>query len=160
MKNLIQLAQITVMLLSGCFGLAIMTGCESLKDTSFAPLEARLEPISGGGAQHFVLINTSGQKLHNFRFGAYMWDDHALAFTGNDPFSSLPNRLPAITYRFMGSGPQWEPGQVQRFKDRDLGGEIKILKPVSRLQIVGSCDEGRFREDWQVTGPGQLQKQN
>jgi hypothetical protein len=159
MKNLIQLMRITVMLLSGCFGLAMLTGCESLQDTSFAPLEARLEAISGGGAQCFVVVNTSGQTLHNFRFGAYMWNDHTLTFTENDP-SSLPNRLPVMTYKFMGSGSQWEPGRVQRFRDLALGDEIKILKPVSRVQIVGSCDEGRFREDWQITGSGQLRKQN
>jgi hypothetical protein len=46
---------------------------------------------------------------------------------------------------------------MQRFRDRDLGSEIKILLPVSRVQIVGSCDEGRFRENWQITGSGQLQ---
>ena len=47
---------------------------------------------------------------------------------------------------------------MQRFRDRDVNGEISILKPVSRVQIVGSCDEGRFREDWQVPGFGQLQR--
>jgi len=47
---------------------------------------------------------------------------------------------------------------VQRFRDRDVNGEISILKPVSRVQIVGSCDEGRFREDWRITGSGQLQQ--
>ena len=157
MKNWIQLARITVTLLAGCFGLAWLTGCESLQDTSFAPLDARLEPIPGGGAQHFVVVNTSGQVLHNFRFRAYMWDDRAITYTaGNN--SPLPKRLPAMTYTSMGSGSEWEPGQVRRFRDRDLNSEIAILKPVSRVQIVGSCDEGRFREDWQITGSGQLQR--
>jgi hypothetical protein len=156
MKNWNQWARITVMLLSGCFGLAALTGCKSLQNTSFAPLDARLEPIPGGGAQGFVVINTSGQVLHNYRFRAYMWDDRAITYTaGNN--SSLPSRLPAMTYTFMGSGFEWDPGRMQRFRDRDLGSEIKILLPVSRVQIVGSCDEGRFREDWQITGSGQLQ---
>jgi hypothetical protein len=157
MKNWIQLARITVTLLAGCFGLAWLTGCESLQDTSFAPLDARLEPIPGGGAQHFIVVNTSGQVLHNFRFRAYMWDDRAITYTAgnNSPF---PKRLPAMTYTFMGSGSQWEPGHVQRFRDRDLNSEISILKPVSRVQIVGRCDEGRFREDWRITGSGQLQQ--
>ena len=26
------------------------------------------------------MINSSGQVLHNFRFRAYMWDDHALTY--------------------------------------------------------------------------------
>jgi hypothetical protein len=156
MKNWVQLARITVMLLSGCFSLAVLTGCKSLQDTSFAPLDARLEPIPGGGAQGFVVINTSGQVLHNYRFSAYMWDDRAITYTA-DNNSSLPKRLPAMTYTFMGSGFEWEPGRKQRFRDRDLGSEIKILLPVSRVQIVGGCDEGRFREDWQITGSGQLQ---
>jgi hypothetical protein len=156
MKNWIQLARFTVTLLSRCLGLVWLTGCESLQDTSFAPLGARLEPIPGGGAQSFVMVNTSGQTLHHFRFRAYMWDDHTITYTPDDN-SPFPKLLPAMTYTFMGSGSQWEPGQGQRFRDRDLGGEIKILKPVSRVQIVGSCDEGHFREDWQITGSGQLQ---
>jgi hypothetical protein len=155
MKNWIQLARITVMLLSGCLGLAGLTGCESLQDTSFAPLDARLEPIPGGGAQYLVMVNTSGQTLHHFRFRAYMWDDHTITYTAGDN-SAFPKRLPAMTYTFMGSSSQWDPGQTQRFMDRELHGEIKILKPVSRVQIVGRCDEGRFREDWQITGSGQL----
>ena len=150
------MARITALLLAGCFGLVWLTGCETLQDTSFAPVDARLEPIPGGGAQYFVMVNTNGQTLHNVHFRAYMWDDRAITYTaGNN--SSLPRRLPAMTYTFMGSGFEWDPGRMQRFRDRDLGGEIKILKPVSRVQIVGSCDEGRFREDWQITGSGQLQ---
>ena len=81
MKNRIQLGRITVMLLAGCFGLVWLTGCETLQDTSFTPVDARLEPIPGGGAQGFVVINTSGQTLHHFRFRAYMWDDNAITYT-------------------------------------------------------------------------------
>jgi hypothetical protein len=157
MKNRIQLGRITVMLLAGCFGLVWLTGCETLQDTSFAPVDARLEPIPGGGAQYFVMVNTSGQTLHHVRFRAYMWDDRAITFTaGNN--SAFPQRLPAMTYTFTGSSSEWHPGQVQRFKDRDMDIEGAILKPVSHVQIVGSCDEGRFREDWRITGAGQLQR--
>jgi hypothetical protein len=157
MKNRIQLARITGMLLAGCFGLVWLTGCETLRDTSFAPIDARLEPIPGGGAQYFVMVNTNVQTLHNVRFRAYMWDDRAITYTaGNN--SAFPQRLPAMTYTFIGSCSQWDPGQVQRFRYRNLDSEAAILKPVSRVQIVGSCDEGRFREDWQITGAGQLQR--
>jgi hypothetical protein len=157
LKNWVQLARITALLLAGCFGLVWLTGCETLQDTSFAPIDARLEPIPGGGAQYFVMVNTSGQTLHNVRFRAYMWDDRAITYTAGNNFA-FPQRLPAMTYTFMGSGSEWNPGQMQRFRDRDLGSEIKILKPVFRVQIVGNCDEGRFREDWRITGAGQLQR--
>lgn len=156
MKNWIELARITLMLLSGIFGLTVLTGCESLKDTAFAPLDAKLEPLPQGGAQCFVVANTSGQALRNVRFRAYMWDDRATTYTGGDP-SSFPNSVSAMTYTFTGFVSQWEPGQVQRFRDRNLSSEIKILKPVSRVQIVGSCDAGHFREDWRITESGQLQ---
>lgn len=102
------------------------------------------------------MINSSGQVLHNFRFRAYMWDDHALTYIAG-PNADIPKRLPAMTYTFMGSGSRWETNQIQRFRDRLLRDtEGVILLPVSRLQIVGRCDEGRFREDWQITPSGQL----
>jgi hypothetical protein len=157
LKNWIQLARIAALLLAGCFGLVWLTGCETLQDTAFAPVDARLEPIPGGGAQCFVMVNTSGQTLHHVRFRAYMWDDRAITYTaGNN--AAFPQRLPAMTYTFTGSGSEWGPGQARRFRDRDMDSEIKILLPVSRVQIVGSCNEGRFREDWRITGPGQLQR--
>lgn len=156
MKNGMQWTRIKLMFLAGCVGFAWLTGCQTLQNTSFAPVEARLELIPGGGAQHLVVINSSGQVLHNFRFRAYMWDDHALTYmTG--PNGDIPKRLPAMTYTFIASGSQWETNQVQRFKNRDLRDiEGVILLPVSRLQIVGRCDEGRFREEWQITPSGQL----
>jgi hypothetical protein len=154
MKNF-RLACSTMTLLYGFFSLAMLTGCQTFQDTSFAPLDAKLEPIHAGGAQHFILVNISGQALHNFRFRAYMWDDNTITYRAGD-FSSLPNRLPAMTYTFDGSGSKWESGQVQRFVDRNIGGEISILKPVSKVQIVGSSDEGRFREYWLINGVGQL----
>ncbi len=139
------------------FSFSMLTGCESLQDTSFAPLDAKLEPIPGGGAQYFVVVNASRQTLHNFRFSVDMWDDHAITFIGNDP-TTIPIHLPAMTYRFTSSGSELKPGEVVHFrKDQGMGAEGPVLNPASRVQIAGSCDEGRFREDWQVNGSGQLQ---
>lgn len=158
MKNWIQSAWATVMMLSGCFALAILTGCESLQNTSFAPLDAKLEPTHSGGAQYLVVINTSGQTLHNFRFTGDIQNDNTITYMGNDPASYLPNRLPATTYIFRGSGAKLEPGQEVRFKTNfGMGAEGSILYPVSRVQIAGICDEGRFRESWQIIGAGQPQ---
>lgn len=150
-----KLTRIAVSLLAGGFVLAGFTGCESIKDTGpqFAPVAAKLETIAGGGAKHLVLVNDSGQGLHNVRFSAYMWDDNHLFYTLNH----LPQRRSVMTYSFEGSMPLWNPGQGQRFRDRSLNCEISIIRPVSRVQIVGSCDEGSFREDWQMTESGELQ---
>jgi hypothetical protein len=157
MKNWFQLARITVMLLPGCFYLAGLAGCESLQDTSFAPLDARLEPIPAGGADYFVVVNTSGQTLHNVRFWVDLWNDYYMTYTGNDP-ATIPIRRPTLTYQCMGSTSELKPGQVVRFRlYLRVGPEGPVLIPVSRVQIAGSCDEERFREDWQVTRSGQLQ---
>jgi hypothetical protein len=144
-------------LLSGFFCLMILTSCESLQDTAFAPAKPVLEPVPGGGAQHFVVVNSSDQTLHNFFFRAYMWDDRTLFYT-DDNAPLTPRRLPAMSYSFTSSGLQWEPGRVLRFRYWDIPGEIPILKPVSRVQIVGRCDEGKFRENWQINEAGQLEK--
>jgi len=75
-----RLTRFPVILLSGCFILTWLTGCESVNNTGtqFSPVAAKMEAVSGGGAQHFVLVNDSGQELHNVRFSAYMWDDNMI----------------------------------------------------------------------------------
>jgi hypothetical protein len=144
-------------LLAGGAGLVWLTGCQSLESTSFAPITARLETIPGGGAQHLVVVNTSGQVLHHYWFRAYMWDDNALVYgVGHHP--DIPRRMSEMTCSFIGSGEQWEPNEVIRFKDfRVQDKEGTIYFPVSRVQIVGRCDEGRFRENLAITPSGQLQ---
>lgn len=143
--------------LLGGLGLMVFTGCNTLRDTTFAPVDVRLEPGNAGGAQHVVLVNTSGQELHNFTFRGSVWGDSSLTYTG-DPFDTLPQRVPAETYTFTGSGGKWEPGQAVHLRERDLGIEGRILRPVTRVQIVGHCDEGSFREDWHMTRAGQWQR--
>jgi len=142
--------------LSGFFGLLMVTGCESLQDTAFVPLTAKLEPVPRGGAQYLVAINSSGRTLHHVHFRAYLWDDQHLFYTGgNQPFT--PRRLPAMTYSAIGSGDKWEPDEAMRFQNWNLPMQNPLLTPITRVQIVGSCDEGRFRETWRITPSGQLE---
>jgi|HubBroStandDraft_2_1064218.scaffolds.fasta_scaffold374552_1 hypothetical protein len=138
------------------FCVVLLAGCHSLQDTQFAPLEARLELGHSGGAQYLVVINSSGQELHNVHFRGYMWGDSPMTYTG-DPNTSLPQRVPQETYTFIGSSSRWSPGAVVHFKDRDMDRPGIILRPVTSVKIVGTCDEGPFREEWLITSSGQLQ---
>jgi hypothetical protein len=138
-------------------GVALLTGCQAVHDIGFSPIEPRLNPAHAGGAKYFVLVNSSGQTLHHFSFRAYMWGDSAMTYAG-DPVAALPQRAQQQTYTFQGSGSQWEVGQGIHFRDRRFGGEGKILWPISKIQIVGSCDEGSFREDWQINSAGRLEQ--
>jgi hypothetical protein len=144
-------------LLPGLVGLMILTGCNTLQDTTFAPVDVQLESDLRGGEQHIILVNASGQELHHFTFRGSVWGDSPLTYTG-DPLGTLPQHVPNETYTFNGSGGKWEPGQALHFRERDLGIEGRVLRPVTRVQIVGHCDEGSFREDWQMTRSGQLQR--
>jgi len=156
MKSRFQLAGVAEMLLPVCFGLIVLTGCKSLETTSFAPLDAKLEPADNGGAEYIVVINTSGQTLHNYRFSGQIQEGHAFIYLGNDPVSNLPSRLSTTTYVFMSSGAELKPGQEIRFRRNfGFGPEGSILYPVSQVQIGGECDEGRFRESWQVVASSQ-----
>lgn len=157
MKNQMHRSWTRTRWLAGLVGFVWLTGCQSLQYTSFAPVEARLERVPGGGAQHLVIVNTSGQELHNCRFRAYMWDDRAPTYVAG-PNACFPKYLPRITYTYTASESRWETNGTMRFSDFNLPKtEGVIFFPVSRLEIVGRCDEGRFREEWQINLSGQLQ---
>jgi len=79
-----------------------------------------------------------------------------MTYTG-DPNMSLPQRVPERTYTFMGSSAKWSPGAVVHFTPRNFAGPGSLLRPVTSVKIVGTCDEGPFREEWQITSSGQLQ---
>jgi hypothetical protein len=143
-------------ILFGC-GLMVLSGCHTLQDTQFAPLAARLERDHPGNAQRIVLVNVSGQELHHFFFRGSLWGDSALTYTG-DPSETLPQHISPETYTFIGSGDKLEPGQALHFKQRDMGIEGRIIGRVTRIQVAGRCDEGSFREDWQINPDGQLRK--
>jgi hypothetical protein len=156
MRNSAQSNKVALIPLFGCVGFFIFAGCESLQDTSFAPLEAKLESIPNGGAQYFVVVNSSGEALHNLKFWVDIWYNQAMTSIGNDP-DTIPTRLPEMTYSCRGSVPDLESGQEVRFRRNfGMGAEGSVLYPVSRVQIAGNCDEGHFREDWQINSSGQL----
>jgi hypothetical protein len=122
----------------GTFSLALLAGCQTaLEQTSFAPLEARLEPVPDGGAQYFVLVNTSGRELQNFSYSAYIYNE-------NGQNATKRNRP---VYEFQGSGAKWGPGLARRFYDRRMRGQqLPITHPITKVVIVGHCDEGPFRQ--------------
>lgn len=123
------------------------TGCRSLEPTAFAPFEARLDPVPGGGAYRFVLVNTSGKELHNLWFTAESWDNH-------DHWLDLPSNK---NYRWWGKHDRLGPGKELRFKDFFMGIEGGVVKPISRVVLMGHCDEGKFTQSWRNTGDGHLQ---
>ena len=146
MKNWCKLGQVNTKLSFGCLGLALLAGCLAPEYTSFAPLDARIEPVPSGGARYFIVVNTSGRELHNVSCSAYMWNDCA----------PNPIRRASPIYKFEGSLLEWEPGSAMRFRPLDMGIETPIVEHVSRVEIVGHCDEGHFRQRWQDTKSGQL----
>jgi hypothetical protein len=140
--------------LLACLGAMILSGCQS-QNTEFTPLEPRLQPAQLGGAQTLVLINTSGRPLYDVQFRVYMWGKNLTTSTG-DNFSIIPQSVPQLIYTLEGHSSKLEPGGVIHFTDRHTGGEARILRPVTRVQLTGSCDEGPFREEWQMNEDGQL----
>jgi hypothetical protein len=121
-------------------------GCRSVGPTDFRPLEARLEPAAGGPAQYFVLVNTSGHELRNYKFSAVLWNDYNLHATRRiRPFG-----------RVWGSGPSWKPGAAKHFHPWDRSIEAAVTVPVTQVEVVGRCEEGRFHQFWRGTDAGPL----
>ena len=132
------------------FALAVAlaaTGCQTSGSSKFTPFSAKLESVQGGGAQYFVIINTSGQELHNFSYTAYL-------------YSELLRRHPAVRNLpirpDLASGSRLKPGQVMRFRSYDKGIQDPLVQPITRVLIVGHCDEGKFRQEWMTTTSGEL----
>jgi hypothetical protein len=130
------------------FSLVItVTGCKTPVYTSFAPFDARLEPIPDSVARYIIFLNTGGRALHNYSFSAYLWDDETLnRFRREKPIK-----------RYMGSGVSLLPGQSIRFHPLGFGIEDPIRQPMTRVELTGHCDEGDFRQSWRNTPSGQLQ---
>src|SRR5450759_4275351 len=72
----------------------IVTSCKTPVYTSFAPFDARLEPVPDSVAKYLIFLNTDGQTLHNYSYSAYLWSD--------EPVDQLHRDRP--TTRSMGSG--------------------------------------------------------
>src|SRR2546425_9664863 len=116
-------------------------GCATSKTSDFAPFEAQLEPVRGGGAKHLVLINSSGRELHNFRFSAYVFNEHSLYWVRrHQPYRD-----------YLGSGAALPSGKEIHFRLVGLGTEDSLLEGVTRIEVVGHCDEGKFRQVWRDT---------
>jgi len=157
MKNQTQQTRNKIMLLAGLAGLAWLTGCQNLQYTAFAPVEARIESVPSRGAQYLVVVNASGQVLHNCHFRAYVWYDRTPTYVAG-PNNCFPKYFPRVTYTFTASESRWETNGMMHFGEFHLRSkEMVILFPVSRVQIIGQCDEGRFREDWEADPSGRLQ---
>jgi len=125
-----------------------LTGCQGLKPTSFAPFDARLEPAPGGGARYLVLVNTSDKDLHNYSFSVYAWDERgANPIAAGTPFGSG-----------QGSGRLWKSGEAGRFNERGKGIEAPLDHAITKVQLVGHCDEGAFRQVWTGTESGELRR--
>ncbi len=123
-----------------------MTGCQSVKPTAFRPLEAKLEPVSGGVADYFVLVNASGHELRNYHLSAYLWTDRDRnALRQNQPFRHC-----------FASGASWAAGGVLHFRVWEQFVQAPVIVPLSKIEVVGHCDEGSFCQFWKATESGQL----
>jgi hypothetical protein len=123
-----------------------LTGCQGLKPTAFAPLDARLEPVPGGGARYLVLVNTSDKDLHNCSFSVYAWNER--------------QQNPVAAASPLGSGQGsirlWQAGEAGRFNERGKGIQFPFNTLVTKLQLVGHCDEGPIRQVWRLEESGEL----
>jgi hypothetical protein len=121
----------------------LLAGCRT-PYTSFAPFDARLEPSPRGGAVYLVLINRSDKTLHNYTCSVYVWSEH---FPGYD-------RMPKIIGRGVTNGRRVDPGTSIRFRSWGMQMEMPIPVSVSKVEIIGNCEEGAFRQGWENSGSG------
>ena len=62
------------------------------------------------------------------------------------PFLDLGTVFPELS-KLSSRNLKWGPGIAQRFKDkRMMGGELPVTTPMTKVEIVGTCDEGPFRQ--------------
>ena len=150
-----------VLFLFLCIGLGLWSGCQSFQGTQFAPLDARLGFAGNGGGRSLVLVNSSGQALHNVYFQAYMWckgqptqnQQPTLLMSVNEQ----PEPVPTQTYTFTGSSAKLGPGETIHTVGNNTVGDNQILESVTKVQVSGKCDEGAFRETWLMSDNGQLE---
>jgi hypothetical protein len=116
-------------------------GCQSGRVRGFTPLETQLDPVPGGGARYLVVVNTSGKELHHCRFAAYLYNGH-----DPDPLQHLQHFARCAGHRDF-----WPPGDEARFHMRGTTLEFPIVDPVTRVDVIGHCDEGTIRQSWRIT---------
>ncbi len=120
-------------------------GCRSTKDPSFAPLDAEFELVPGGGARYLVLTNSGGHDLHNLKLSIHIW---------NNVNSDM---MRDYTHHIFGSVASLAPQETMRVQRLGSNLELPILERVTRIEVVGKCDEGFFRQTWDQTGSNYLQ---
>jgi hypothetical protein len=125
--------------------LPVLAGCQSTKYTEFKPVNAWLEPAGNGAVRHLVLVNASGQDLHNVTLSAYLWGRNFGANSMNVPYGT------------HGSYANWAAGEESRAHMLGMGVEVSLSEGVAKLEVVGHCDEGYFRQGWTATESGFLQ---
>lgn len=118
-----------------------LAGCQTPSTQKLAPLRTEVEHVPGGGARYLVLINGSSQDLHHCTFSAFLSDAH-------DPNPLL--RLQPFA-RCSGTKNLWRSGEETRFECPDSHMEFPIIQSLGRVEVVGHCDEGSFRQSWRIT---------
>jgi len=120
-------------------------GCKTVTKTAFSPLEVKLE-TAAGGAKYLLVGNNSGQELHNYGFSVHIWSEHSPRRRWNaKPFG-----------RYDASGASWAVGKTLHFRALQSDMENPITEPISRVEVVGHCDMGHFRQTWVANEFGQL----
>jgi len=144
-----------------------LADCQTTHYTNFSPLAVRLEPVGTGGAEHLLLVNSSGTDLHDVTVTVYIWNDHERDWSGFQwqqhdsaliqPHSPLPSELaPMPSQRLVdqlwGTVPLLHAGEVVRCHPQgNPGMEATLWHSLSwfngtRVEILGHCAEGEFRE--------------
>src|ERR1017187_4152907 len=76
----------------------IVTSCKTPVYTSFAPFDARLEPVPDSVAKYLIFLNTDGRTLHNYNFSAYLWNDVAGKRRSSVIWGLVPGYCPASQF--------------------------------------------------------------
>ncbi|MBI5386457.1 MAG: hypothetical protein HZA90_17435 [Verrucomicrobia bacterium] len=105
--------------------LAVLAGCAS-PSTSLQPFTVRFDTKTG--AMHCLIVNESQTTLRHVRYSLHITDD-----TGR-------------VSQAYGQCEQWLPGQFSVVTRLGGGTPLPFLRPPTQVEVVGHCDEGKFRQ--------------
>ena len=117
-----------------------MVGCKSPQFTSSAPFEANLEREANQGSHYLRLTNVSGHDLHNYTLSVYAWNvymDHPMY--RHEPF-----------LKAFGDDSVLKSGEKLRITSFGESLEEGVDQSITRVEGVGHCNEGKFRQGWIV----------
>ena len=121
----------------------VFGGCQSLEYTDFKPITVTLEPAPDSAARYLLAVNTSGQDLHNVVCRVYVWTQwYQPTLLDQRVYAGQPRVLGTA----MVSADLWKAGESYRFSRSPKEVEWAILEKVLKLEVVGKCSEGRFRQ--------------